>query len=121
MQDYASNLSQAERLAALPVSPFVTIRDEESEIVSSPPNGFRMPSMSRVREHDARLMLHGSSVNVREDVDEEEESDNEAELYTFAVDKRRESMREHSFRLPSQRSRADVRDALRFMGCGFGE
>lgn len=101
MQDYASNLSQAERLAALPVSPFVTIRDEESEIVSRPPNGFRMPSMMRVREHDAILMLNGSSVNVRNDDDDE--SDDESELYEFAVHKRRDSLRDNSLILPSAR------------------
>lgn len=102
MQDYASNLSQSERLALCPVSPFVTIRDEESEIISRPPNGFRMPSMSRVRENDARLMLNGSSVNVREDADEEN-GDEESELYEFAVNKRRDSLRDNSLVLPSAR------------------
>lgn len=115
MQDYASNLSQAERLAALPVSPFVTIRDEESEIVSSPPNGFRMPSMSRVRENDARLMLHGSSINVRNDDDDE--SDDESELYEFAVHKRRDSLRDNSLILPSARGfREAYSEAL---SCGY--
>lgn len=102
MQDYASNLSQSERLALCPVSEFVTIRDEEeSEIISRPPNGFRMPSMSRVRENDARLMLNGSSVNVRDDADDE--SDDESELYEFAVNKRRDSLRDNSLMLPSAR------------------
>jgi len=102
MKDYASNLDQASRLAAIPVSEFVTIRDEESEIVSSPPNGFRMPSMSRVREHDARLMLNGSNVNVRDDVDDENDAE-ESELYEFAVYKRRDSLRDNSLILPSAR------------------
>ena len=102
MQDYASNLDQASRLAAIPVSEFVTIRDEESEIISRPPNGFRMPSISRVRENDARLMLHGSNVNVREDADEESDDD-ESELYNFAVNKRRDSLRDNSLVLPSAR------------------
>lgn len=95
--------------------PSVTIRDRCAK-----PEGWRMPSREAVRLHDARLSLNGSPVNVSDDEADEEEGE-EGELYAFAVSKRAESMREHSFRLPSQRSRSDVRDALRFMNCGFGE
>ena len=121
MNDYASNLTQGERLelsARSIIIPPDSIGRDERQTISMPPNGFRMPSMSRVREHDARLQAFGSECNVQED-ESDEESDEESELREHAYAKRTDSMREHSFRLPSMRSRRDVTDTLASMGMSY--
>lgn len=123
MNDYASNLTQTERLEYASRSIIIppdSIGRDERQTISMPPNGFRMPSMSRVREHDARLSAYGSECNVHED-ESEEETDEESELREHALDKRMDGMREHSFRLPSQRSRRDVTDTLASMGMGYND
>lgn len=123
MNDYASNLTQTERLelsARSIIIPSDSIGADERRVLSTPPNGFRMPSMSRVREHDARLSAYGSDVNVSDEETDENE-DEDGELRQHALDKRMDVLREHSFRLPSQRSRRDVSDTLRSMGCTYGE
>lgn len=110
----ADNLSQSERLAY-----YADTRFSQEQAPS--PRFPRPPTITQVREHDARLMLHGSICNVTEDIgdDEESEESEESELRDYAYAIRAESLKEHSFRLPSQRSRADVREALRFMNCTF--
>lgn len=121
MNDYASNLTQGERLelsARSIIIPPDSIGRDERRVISMPPNGFRMPSMERVREHDARLQAFGSECNVQDD-ESDEESDEESELREHAYAKRTDSMREHSFRLPSMRSRRDVTDTLRTMGMSY--
>jgi len=123
MKDYVSNLTQGERLA-LAASPALISADsigtdERLTVLSTPPNGFRMPSISKVREHDARLMAHGCAVNVQDDAGDDDEPSDDDTLRDHAYAKRTDSMREHSFRLPSQRSRRDVSDTLRSMGCTF--
>ena len=123
MNDYASNLTQGERLelsARSIIIPPDSIGQDERRVLSTPSNGFRMPSMSRVREHDARLQAFGSECNVQED-ESDEESDEESELRDHAYAKRTDSMREHSFRLPSMRSRRDVTDTLASMGMGYND
>lgn len=123
MNDYASNLTQTERLEYASRSIIIppdSIGQDERRVLSTPPNGFRMPSMTRVREHDAHLSAFGSDSNVTVE-DEDEEQDEESELREHALDKRMDSMREHSLLMPSQRSRADVRDSLSFMGMSWGE
>lgn len=123
MNDYSANLSQGERLELSSRSIIIppdSIGHDERQVISTPPNGFRMPSMQAVRMHDARLSLYGSDVNVSEDETDEDE-DEESELREHALDKRTDSMREHSFRLPSQRSRRDVTETLRSMGCNYAE
>lgn len=121
MNDYASNLTQGERLEYASRSIIIppdSIGRDERQTISMPPNGFRMPSMSRVREHDARLSAYGSDVNVcDEETDEDEDEENE--LREHALTKRMDVLREHSFRLPSQRSRRDVTDTLRSMGMTY--
>lgn len=120
--DYVENLSQQEKLDWYAQLRFACQDDQESRIISRPPDGFRMPSMSRVREHDARLSLHGSACNVSDSPMEEDESDTMTDddvLRDHAYAIRAESMKEHSFRLPSQRSRRDVTEALRFMGMSY--
>lgn len=123
MNDYASNLTQGERLelsARSIIIPPDSIGRDERRTISLPPNGFRMPSMSRVREHDARLSAFGSDSNVTVE-DEDEEQDEEQDLRDHAYAKRTDSMREYSFRLPSQRSRRDVTDTLASMGMGYND
>lgn len=120
---YTDNLTQSERLELCSgnvIIPPDSIGQDERQTISLPPNGFRMPSMSRVREHDARLSAYGSECNVQED-ESDEESDEESELREHAYAKRTDSMREHSFRLPSMRSRRDVTDTLRTMGMGYND
>lgn len=125
MNEYASNLTQGERLelsARSIIIPPDSIGLDERRVISTPPNGFRMPSMSRVREHDARLQAFGSECNVQEDTSEDEEDMSEdMELRDYAADKRRDQRREFVSRLPSMGSRADVRDSLSFMGMAWGE
>lgn len=119
MQDY---LSQTEKLALCPVSEFVTIRDdEESEVISRPSNGFRMPSMQQVREHDARLSLHSRPSFAMDDDEESEEMSDEESLASETAYKRRDSLREHSFRLPSQSSRRECLAEMRALGMQWGE
>lgn len=123
MNNYASNLTQGERLEYASRSIIIppdSIGQDARRIISMPPNGFRMPSMSRVREHDARLQAFGSECNVQED-ENDEETDEESELRDHAYAKRTDSMREHSFRLPSMRSRRDVTDTLASMGMGYND
>ena len=116
MSDFALNLDQASRLALCPVSEFVTIRDEqESEIISTPPNGFRMPSMQAVRENDARLSLQ-SRPSFEMDDEQDEEQDDEESLVSEVIHKRRDHLREFSFRLPSQSSRRECLAEMRSMG-----
>ncbi len=124
MNDYASNLTQGERLelsARSIIIPPDSIGQDERRVLSTPPNGFRMPSMSRVREHDARMSAYGSDCNVHEDESEEDDLSEDMELRDYAADKRRDSKREFVSRLPSMGSRADVRDSLSFMGMSWGE
>lgn len=123
MNDYASNLTQGERLelsARSIIIPPDSIGQDERRVLSTPPNGFRMPSMSRVRLHDARLSAYGSNVNVQEDTSEDEEDMSEdMELRDYAADKRRDQRREFVSRLPSMGSRRDVSDTLASMGMSY--
>ena len=120
--EYAQYLTDSERLAAYASQRFneEMNQDEPSTVtLSRPPDGFKMPSMQAVRERDA-LLNAGMipALSTHEDEEEEDEGE-EGELRSFARDKRMDGMRDASFRLPSQRSRADVRDTLRSMGCSF--
>ena len=103
-----SQLSQAERLALCSgrFSPAILGCDDEPLVRISAPARFPSPRMAKVRQQDGILSLHGSPCNVA-DADDEE-TDEEGELVAFAVSKRGEAMREHSFRLPSQRGYAEA-------------
>jgi hypothetical protein len=90
--------------------------------VSTPPNGFRMPSRDVIRAHDARLAArdtYAPPIAHDDDDEDEEQDDDESTLREAVLDKRRDSLREHSFRLPSQSSRRDVMQTLRSMGLSF--
>jgi hypothetical protein len=121
--DYSASISQAERLAAYASNRYDEEMGGEDEspivTVSRPPDGFRMPSMQAVRERDA--LLNAGMIPALSTHEDEEENDEgeEGELRSFARDKRMDGMRDASFRLPSQRSRADVRETLKSMGCSF--
>lgn len=118
--DYASNLSQSERLALAGSPCFIpaeSIGEDERETVTLSRPRFPMPSIASVREHDARLTLRGSPVNVASDADENEEHDDDDSLREFARHKRMDGMRDHSLILPSQRGFSEAwREAY---SCGF--
>ncbi len=102
--EYAQYITDSERLAAYAGARFdeEMSGEDESPIVSRPPHGFTMPSMAAVRDNDARLMAHGAPCNVASE-EEDEEEDEESALREQVAFKRRDSMREHSLLMPSQR------------------
>ena len=115
MQEY---LTQAERLALCPVSPFVTIRDDDEESeetarlnshpLSARSCGFVMPS--RARMGLVSILPHGADDN----------DDGEA----FTDDDEQEQEQEQAYApyvLPSARNRAAVSRELRAMGFAWGE
>lgn len=124
--DSAPYLSQAERLAFAPIACHpIELEEPECVTISSPSNGFRMPSMETVRMNDARLSLfasHGASNDECDDDDEtsDEESGDEA-LASETAYKRRDSMREHSFRLPSQSSRRECLAEMKALGMAWND
>lgn len=106
---YESQLSQTERLAlcAGRFSPAVLGCDDEPLIATTVSTArFPSPRMTKVRQNDGTLALCGSSVNVGDDADEEDDTSDENELEAFAFHKRRDAMREHSLLMPSQRGYA---------------
>lgn len=116
-------MNQTEKLEFCPVTRhFVedAALDPITETVSTPPNGWCMPSMHAVRMNDARLSLYGGAVSVHDDESDDDESE-ENELYAATVDKRRDSMREHSFRLPSQGSRRECLAEMKALGMAWSE
>ena len=119
MKDYITNLSQTERLALAGAPCFIpsdSIGEDEREAVTLSRPRFPMPSMTNVREHDARLTLRGSHVNVVSDADESEEHDDDDDLREFARHKRMDGMRDHSLILPSQRGYAEAWSEARSYG-----
>lgn len=124
MNSFNNNLSQGERLALAPFSSVIIDPSELGEVeavtLSTPSGGFRMPSMRDVRMHDARLSAFGGMASMHDDESDDEISDDdESTLYEVVLDKRRDFMKEHSFRLPSQTSRREVSETLRSMGCAY--
>ncbi len=117
MSDFALNLDQASRLALCPVSPFVTIREDEQESeetarlnshpLSARSCGFIMPA-SRAAHHFKGFM--GSDASEGEGVESMEDDNGEDERETFAP-----------YVLPSARNRGAVSRELRSMGFTWGE
>jgi hypothetical protein len=62
--------------------------------------------MGKVRQRDGILSLRGSPCNVSDDAEESDEESGDETLRAFALDKRRDAMREHSLLMPSQRGYA---------------
>lgn len=117
-------MNQTEKLEFCPVTRhFIedVALDSVVETISTPPNGFRMPSMQAVRMHDARLSLYGGAVSVHDDESDDDDESDESALYAATVDKRRDSMREHSFRLPSQSSRRECLAEMKALGMAWSE
>lgn len=118
-------INQTEKLESQPVTRHfvedVTI-DPIAETVSTPSGGFRMPSRDAIRANDARLSLYGGTVSVHDDEsDDDDDESEEGALYAATVDKRRDSMREHSFRLPSQSSRRECLAEMKALGMSWSE
>ena len=117
MIDY---LTQAERLALCPVSPFVTIRDDEHDEseetarlnnhpLSARSCGFVMPS--RARAGLVSILPHGADDNDDgEAFHDDDESEETQERETFAP-----------YVLPSARNRSAVSRELKSMGFAWGE
>jgi len=123
MQDYPSNISQAERLAFSPIACHAIELDKpECVTISSPPNGFVMPRIKAVSESDWLNANYSGDVDRAPMMDEEsdEESGDEA-LASETAYKRRDSMREHSFRLPSQSSRRECLAEMKALGLAWNE
>ena len=113
-----SQLSQAERLELCSgrFSPSILGCDDEPLVRISAPARFPSPRMAMVRQQDGILSLHGSPCNVSDDASEDEDTSDESELEAFAVHKRRDSMREHSLLMPSQRGYAAAWQTARDYG-----
>lgn len=123
MQDYSSNLDQASRLEFTPIaSRLISLDEPECVTISSPPNGFIMPRIKAVSESDWLNANYSGDVDRAPMMDEEsdEESSDEA-LASETVYKRRDSMREHSFRLPSQSSRRECLAEMRALGLAWND
>lgn len=120
MKDYSSNLDQTSRLEFAPIaSHLITLDEPECVTISSPPNGFRMPSMESVRMNDAR---QASRLVGHAPTDDEEDDESEEEtLASETAYKRRDSMREHSFRLPSQSSRRECLAEMKALGLAWND
>lgn len=116
----APHISQAERLALCPVSPFVTIREDERDEseetarlnnhpLSARNAGFVMPS--RARAGLVSILPHGADDNEEgEAFHDDDEQEQEQERETFAP-----------YVLPSARNRSAVSRELKSMGFTWGE
>lgn len=117
MSDFASNLDQASRLALCPVSPFVTIREDErdeseetarlnSHPLSARNAGFVMPS--RARMGIVSILPHGADDNDDGEAFHDDDEQEQEQVYAPYV-------------LPSARNRSAVSQELRSMGFTWGE
>ena len=116
--------TQSEKLESQPVTRhFIEdlALDPIAETVSTPSGGFRMPSRDAIRAHDARLSAFGGTASVHDDESDDDDESEESTLYAATVDKRRDSMREHSFRLPSQSSRRECLAEMKALGMAWSE
>jgi hypothetical protein len=118
----APHLTQSEKLALCPVSPFVTIREDEHDEseetarlnnhpLSARNAGFVMPS--RARAGFVSILPHGEQDNDdgeawHDDDDEQEQEQEQEQAYAPYV-------------LPSARNRSAVSRELRAMGFSWGE
>lgn len=112
----APHISQAERLALCPVSPFVTIREDEQESeetarlnshpLSARNAGFVMPS--RARMGIVSILPNGADDNDDGEAFHDDDEQEQEQAYAPYV-------------LPSARSRSAVSRELRAMGFTWGE
>lgn len=119
---YEHHLSQGERFELAPVSPVIldaATLGEPPEVttLSSPPNGFRMPSVRAMSEEQWLNKYYKGNVDLPSfNDDEDEQDDDESILRDAVLTKRRDSLRDHSFRLPSQSSRRECFAEMEALG-----
>jgi len=105
-------MNQTERLESCPVTRHFLedlALDPVCETVSTPPNGFRMPSMQAVRMQDARLSARMGA------------RDTGGDLLTVRDEDGNEERHETACFLPSFRSRSYVSAEFKGMGITWGE
>ena len=123
MQTLVHHLSQAERLALCDGRTIIDAATLGTPPAIHPTTGqpVFVPTWERTGTPSRAYVGVRPSVIVSHGEEEEEEQGEEEELRDIVAYARRESLREHSFRLPSQSSRADVRETLKSMGCTFND
>lgn len=118
MQTLSQTLSQTEKLELCNVG-----SDALTVTITPPPwakpADWQMPSAQAVRLHDARLSSMEHYAAPMDEGDDEEESDDETALRDHAAYIRRDAMREHSFRLPSQSSRRECLGEMKALGLSW--
>jgi len=122
MQTLSQTLSQGERLELANVG----TQDDALTVTFNPappwakPAGWQMPSAEAVRLHDARLAASDHHAPpMGEDESDDDDDSEETALRDAAAYKRRDSLREHSFRLPSQSSRRECLGEMRALGLSW--
>lgn len=120
-QTLSQTLSQGERLELVTVG----TQDDALSVTFNPapppwakPAEWTMPSMDKVRNHDARLSLHEAPPAMDDDSEDDDDSE-ESALRDHAAYIRRDAMREHSFRLPSQSSRRECLGEMKALGLSW--
>jgi hypothetical protein len=105
-------MNQTEKLESQPVTRHFmedVALDPIVETISTPPNGFRMPSIHAVRMHDARLSARMGA------------RDTGGDLLTVRDEDGNEERHETACFLPSFRSRSYVSAEFKGMGITWGE
>jgi len=123
MKHYIDNLTQAERLAACDGRIIIDAATIGTPPAIHPVTGQPVfsPTWERTGTPSRAYVGVRPSVIVSHDEETDEETDDEDELRDVVAHMRRDSLREHSFRLPSQSSRRDVSETLKSMGCVFND
>lgn len=124
MQTLVHHLSQAERLAMCDGRTIIDAATIGNPPAIHPTTGapIFVPTWERTGTPSRAYVGVRPTVYVSHDDEEtDEESDEESELRDITAHMRRDSLREHSFRLPSQSSRRDVSETLKSMGCAFND
>lgn len=118
-----STLSQSERLELCSgrFSPLILAPESIDKAPVNPVTGqpVFVPTWERTGTPSRALVGVRPTVYASPEEETEEEQDEEGELREAAAYKRRESMREHSFRLPSQSSRRECLAEMRALGLSF--
>lgn len=118
MQTLSQTLSQTEKLELCNVG-----SDALTVTITPPPwakpADWQMPSAQAVRLHDARLSRHYAPPAPMDDDSEDDDESEESELRDHAAYIRRDAMREHSFRLPSQSSRRECLGEMKALGLSW--
>lgn len=121
MKPYNEIISQTERLEACNGRIVIDAATLGTPPAIHPTTGapIFVPTWERTGTPSRAYVGVRPSVIVSHDEETDEETDDEDELRDVVAHMRRDSLREHSFRLPSQSSRRDVSETLKSMGCAF--